>query len=267
MRFNLWDAREQLCEIGKRLRLKNFVVSNDGNLSCRLDEDRILATPTRISKGFMNPDDLVIVDPEGKQIGGHKKPTSELKLHLEVYRKRPDISAVVHAHPPHATAFAIARTDLPKCVLPEVEIFLGQIPITDYATPGSAEFAKTVDPYIRDHYAFILASHGALTLGEEPFDAYYKMETLDQYCNILMLARQIGEWKTLDYKSMQELFKVKERMGIPEPRANLSSPEDICSPGVCTTAPDDRKKDEGEKVLDRETLESIILEILKQKEL
>lgn len=232
LEMNEWEAKDAICEIGRRVWTKNYIASNDGNLSFKINEDRIVATPTLISKGFMKPSDLVVVNMKGEKVSGERVPTSEIKLHLHIYKSRPDISAVVHVHPPHATAFAIARKQLPKCILPEVEIFLGQIPITDYATPGSEEFARSIDPYIKNHFAFILTNHGAVTLGKDPFDAYYKMETLDQYCMILILAKQIGEWNTLDYKAMSEIFSIKERLGIPDPRSDFKCVEEICKPGV-----------------------------------
>jgi len=233
--MNEWDVREALCEIGRRIWQKEYVASNDGNFTYRLDDDRVLATPTLVSKGFMKPDDLVVVGlKDGKQISGHMKMTSEVLVHLHIYRRRPDVRAVVHAHPPNATAFCVARQNLPKCVLPEVEIFLGQIPVAPYATPGTQDFAEAITPFLKDHWAFLLSNHGAITLGKDPFHAYYNMETLESYCRILILARQIGDWNQIDYQAMQDLFKIKERLGISDPR-DRSSYAAACRPGVDPT--------------------------------
>ncbi len=261
------DAKYAICEIGRRIWTKNYVASNDGNLSCRLGKDRILATPTMISKGFMTPDDLVIVNLKGEQIAGVKKVTSEIKMHLHIYKNRNDIDAIVHAHPPHATAFAITKKQLPKCVLPEVEIFLGQIPIASYATPGTEEFAKSVDPYINQHFAFLLTNHGAVTLGKDPFDAYYKMETLDQYCMILILAKQLGELNKLDYNSMQDIFKLKEKYGISDPRDKSADYNTICSinPELKNNQSAGDNKNSSESPDIKNQIENIVRQVLKEK--
>lgn len=266
--MNEWEIKDALCEVGRRIWMRGYVASNDGNLSYRIDDNRVIATPTLISKGFMKPEDMVIIDMDGKQIGGFRKPTSELKFHLNIYKKRPDVRSVVHCHPPHATAFCVARCQLPKCILPEVEIFLGQIPIAPYATPGSVEFAKSIDPYIKDHSTFLLANHGTISFGADIFDAYYKTETVDQYCRILILASQIGDWKTLDFKSMSELFKIKEKLGIPEIRDLNKGLEEVCKPGVtpCQNINSNITKNEiKETNLDASKIEDVVREVLKSK--
>lgn len=252
------DMREALCEIGRRVWQRGFVAANDGNFSVRLDAGRVLATPTLISKGFMTPDDLVIVDLEGRLLEGRRKPTSELKVHLHAYQRRAEIQAVVHAHPPHATAFCIARRDVPKCVLPEIELFIGEIPLVPYATPGTREVTETIDPFIALHNVFLLASHGALTFGDDPFQAYYRMETLDHYCRILLLARQLGDWTQLDFEAMQRLLKIKERWGVPESR-DAASHTALCAPGV---APEAEPSASGE--VDVETIRRIVREIVEK---
>ncbi len=239
--MNEWDVREALCEIGRRVWLKEYVASNDGNFSCRLDEDRVLATPTLVSKGFMKPEDLVIVSlRDGRQIEGRRQMTSEVKAHLHIYRHRPEVRALVHVHPPHATAFCVARLELPKCVLPEVEIFLGQIPIAPYATPGSQEFAEAITPWLASHWAFLLANHGAITLGRDPFHAYYNMETVESYCRILILARQIGDWNRIDFRGMADLLKIKERLGVADPRPG-DSYASLCQSGAYPRVTDEPK--------------------------
>jgi L-fuculose-phosphate aldolase len=213
-----WEIKEQICDIGRRVWQREYVAANDGNFSVRLDEDRVLATPTMVSKGFMTPDDIVTVDMDGRQIAGDKKMTSEVKLHLQIYRERADVKAVVHAHPPRATAFAVVQEPIPKCVLSEVEVSLGEIPITRYDTPGSQACAETIKPYLHDFNLFLLANHGALSLGEDLIQAYYRMEMVEQYCRILLYARQLGGHKQIDQDKMSELFQLKERLGYADRR-------------------------------------------------
>ena len=145
---NPYKIKQEICEIGDRLYKKGFAAANDGNISVRISENQVICTPTLITKGFMKPDDLCIVDMEGNQIDGRRQRTSEVKMHLAIMKERPEIKAVVHCHPPHATAFGVAREPIPQCVLPEVEIFIGEVPITKYAIPGGQEFAETVLPFV-----------------------------------------------------------------------------------------------------------------------
>ena len=231
-----FELKELICEIGRRVWQRGYVASNDGNFSIRVGENRFLATPTMISKGFMKPEDLVVLDFEGNQLEGQRKPTSETLLHLGIYRERPDVNAVVHAHPPYATAFAVAQEPVPKCVLPEVEIFLGEIPIAEYETPGSQDFANSIKPYLKDFNLFLLANHGALALGEDLEQAYHRMEIVDQYCRILLYTRQLGNYKQITQEKMQDLFNLKQKLGIPDRRtqaggnANCQIPSPV--PGV-----------------------------------
>ncbi|MBX3729431.1 MAG: class II aldolase/adducin family protein [Candidatus Sumerlaeia bacterium] len=216
-----YDVREALCEIGRRCWQRQFVAANDGNFSFRLDEDTILATPTRISKGFMSPDDLVLLDMEGRLKGGRRESTSEIRLHLNAYLHRPDIRSVVHVHPPHATAFACTGPLLPCGVLEEFELYLGQVPIVPYEPTGTWEFARGLDPWIETHDAFLLANHGAVTFGLDPFDAYYKMEVLDHACRTLLLARPLGDWRRLTPEQMQALLARKTAHGMNDARMGL----------------------------------------------
>lgn len=230
------EARDALCEIGRRVWQREYIASNDGNFSVRLGDDRILCTPTMTSKGFMRPDELPIVDGEGRMISGSKPPTSEIKIHLAIYRHRPDVHAVVHVHPPHATAFAVVRRALPKCVLPEVEVFLGEIPLVPYATPGTRAFAEAAVPYLRHHNAFLLTNHGALTVGRDPFEAYYRMETVEQYCRILILASHLGDLAQLDIPAMSELLRIREKLGYIDRRLAKDVSE-WCRAGVPPAPP------------------------------
>jgi L-fuculose-phosphate aldolase len=213
-----WKLREQMCEIGRRVYAKGFAAANDGNISYRLDEKRVLCTPTRVSKGFMKPDDLCIVDMEGKQLAGRRKRSSEILLHLSVMKARPDVRSCVHCHPPHATAFAVAHEPIPKCILPEFEVFLGEVAIAPYETPGTQAFAETVLPYVKDTDTILLANHGTITYGSDLEDAYFKTEIIDAYCRILMLAKQLGTVNYYSDDKAAELIKIKPGLGIPDPR-------------------------------------------------
>ncbi|MDX2039374.1 MAG: class II aldolase/adducin family protein [Isosphaeraceae bacterium] len=225
-----WKLRELMCEIGRRVYAKGFAAANDGNISYRLDENRVLCTPTRVSKGFMKPDDLCIVDLDGKQLAGSRKRSSEIFLHLTVMKARPDVRSCVHCHPPHATAFAVAHEPIPKCILPEFEVFLGEVAIAKYETPGTQAFADTVLPYVKDTETILLANHGTITYGNDLEDAYFKTEIIDAYCRILMLAKQLG---TINYYSdakAAELIKIKPNLNIPDPRLALGLENcDLCA--------------------------------------
>jgi L-fuculose-phosphate aldolase len=224
-----WKLREQMCEIGRRVYAKGFAAANDGNISMKLDENRVLCTPTRVSKGFMKPDDLCIVDLDGKQLAGNRKRSSEILLHLSVMKARPDVKSCVHCHPPHATAFAVAHEPIPKCILPEFEVFLGEVAIARYETPGTQAFADTVLPYVKDTDTILLANHGTITYGSDLEDAYFKTEIIDAYCRILLLSKQLG---TINYYSddkAAELIKIKPNLGIPDPRLALGLENcDLC---------------------------------------
>src|SRR5829696_7466396 len=190
--MNEHKIKEQICEIGRRLYNRGYAAANDGNITVRLNDKELLCTPTMVSKGYMKPDDICKVDYDGKQLAGSKRRTSEVLLHLAVYKNRPDVHAVVHCHPPHATAFAVAHEPIPKCILPEVEVFLGEVPTAIYETPGGQKFADTIVPYVKDSNTILLANHGTITFGPTLEKAYWNSEIIDAYCNILILAKQLG---------------------------------------------------------------------------
>jgi L-fuculose-phosphate aldolase len=227
--MNEWKLREQMCEIGRRLYAKGFAAANDGNISYRLGEDRVLCSPTRVSKGFMKPDDLCIVDLDGGQVSGKRKRSSEILLHLTIMKARPDVRSVVHCHPPHATAFAVAREPIPKCIMPEFEVFLGEVAISPYETPGGQHFADTVLPYVKDTDTILLANHGTVTYGSDLEDAYFKTEIIDAYCRILILAKQIGRVNYYSDEKAAELLRLKPKLGIADPRLELGLENcDLC---------------------------------------
>jgi L-fuculose-phosphate aldolase len=227
---NLQKLKQEICEIGRRLYNKGFAAANDGNISYRLGENEVLCTPTMQCKGFLTPEDLCIVDMEGKQLAGKKKRSSEVLLHLTIMKERPDVKSVVHCHPPHATAFAVAREPIPQCVLPEVEVFLGDVPITKYETPGGQKFADTVLPFVKKTNIVILANHGTVSYGETVERAYWWTEILDAYCRILLLARDLGRVNFLNAQHTRELLDFKTRLGFPDARLDVGVENcDLCA--------------------------------------
>src|SRR5688572_12273137 len=230
MATNVHKLKQEICEIGRRLYNKGFAAANDGNISYRLGENEVLCTPTMQCKGFLTPEDLCIVDMEGKQLAGKKKRSSEVLLHLTIMKERVDVKSVVHCHPPHATAFAVAREPIPQCVLPEVEVFLGDVPITKYETPGNQQFADTVLPYVHKSNVIILANHGTVGFGESVEKAYWWTEILDAYCRILMLARDLGKVTYFDEPKARELLDLKTQWGYTDPRLGPGMENcDICA--------------------------------------
>lgn len=225
------QLKEQICEIGRRVYAKGFAAANDGNISIRLNEREVLCTPTMVSKGFIKPDDLCVVDYDGKQLRGTRKRSSEILLHLAAYRANEKIQAVVHCHPPHATAFAVAGEPIPKCVLPEVEVFLGEVPIAQYETPGTQIFADTIVPFVKKCNTIILASHGTVTFGPDVEKAYWNSEIIDAYCKILILAKQLGNVNYFTTKQTRELLNLKKKLGYEDPRFDVQDC-DLCGTNV-----------------------------------
>jgi L-fuculose-phosphate aldolase len=216
---NEWEMKRLICELGRRMYTQGYVAANDGNISYRLGNGRYLCTPTGVSKGFLVPEDIAVVDDKGKQIGGTKPRTSEILLHLEIFHELPDINAVCHAHPPHATAFAVAGVQIPSCILPEVEVWIGQVPLAQYDTPGSKQFAETILPHLRNKcYTILLANHGAVSCDKDLEHAYFHLETLDMYCKILLLSKQIGKVQQISEPKVRELLQIKKSLGQPDPR-------------------------------------------------
>jgi L-fuculose-phosphate aldolase len=225
------QLRADIVEVGRRLYARGYTASNDGNISVRLDSGRLLMTPTAVCKGFMTPRMMCITDLEGVKLDGERNPSSEIQMHLEVYRQRPEIQAVVHAHPPVATAFAVAGIPLDRAVLAEVVTTLGSIPIAEYATPSTKELPEAVRKYVRAHDGMLLANHGALTLGSDLFSAYYKMETIEHFANISFVARMLGGERLLSKDEVVRLQGLRGRYGI-------SSPAPICADPVASSASD-----------------------------
>ena len=216
--------RADIVEVGRRLYARGYVASNDGNISIRLDDNTILTTPKSVSKGFMTTDMMVVVDLEGKKIRGTRDASSELLMHLEVYKNRPDARAVVHAHPPTATGFAVAGIPLDRAVLAEVVTTLGSIPIVEYGTPSTPELPAAVRKYIKAYDGLLLANHGALTVGPDVFGAYYKMETIEHFAKISLVARQLGREHLLSREEVTKLQDLRGNYGIKSPAPICADP-------------------------------------------
>ncbi len=212
------SVKQQICDIGKRVYAKGFAAANEGNISVRLNENEVLCTPTRHCKGFMNPDDICTVNMTGEQIAGSRRRTSEVLLHLEIYRQRSDVNSIVHCHPPHATAFGVAREPIPVCVLPEPDIFLGEVPIAGYETPNSQSLADTILPFVKKTNIIVLANHGTVSYEADVETAFWLTEILDAYCRILILARQLGHVEFLSEQQGRELLELRNAWGFPDPR-------------------------------------------------
>jgi L-fuculose-phosphate aldolase len=211
------QLRADIVEVGRRLYARGYTASNDGNISVRLDGERLLMTPKNVCKGFMSPDMMCITDLDGRKLAGDRDPSSEMQMHLEVYRQRPDVQAVVHAHPPVATGFAVAGIPLDRAVLAEVVTTLGSVPIAEYATPSTKELPEAVRKYVKAHDGMLLANHGALTLGADLFAAYYKMETIEHFARISLVARLLGGERLLSRDEVVRLQGLRGSYGIAAP--------------------------------------------------
>lgn len=208
-------AKKAILDIGKRMYDRAFVAANDGNISVRVSANEVWATPTGVSKGFMKKDMLVKVDLEGNVIKGNCKPSSELKMHLRAYRENENIKAVVHAHPLVCTAFSIAGIELDSPILAESVITLGNVPITPYAELGSKEVPDRIAPYCNTHNGVILANHGVVTWADDPYKAYYLLESMENYANIVMLTDKIlGRQNKLSDEEVLRLVAQREKFGF-----------------------------------------------------
>jgi L-fuculose-phosphate aldolase len=223
------QIRADIVEVGRRLYARSYVASNDGNISVRLDEHRLITTPKSVSKGFMTPDMMVVVDFDGKRVSGERDASTELPMHLEVYRNRPDVNAVVHAHPPLATGFAVAGIPLTRAVLAEVITTLGSIPIAAYGTPSTAELPDAVRKYIKAHDGLLLANHGAVTCGPNVMAAYYKMETIEHFAKISLVARMLGGENLISRGEVERLQGLRAFYGIPAPAPLCTDPSEAAA--------------------------------------
>ena len=229
MAANEWQLKQLILDIGKRLWQREFIASNDGNITVRVGDNRLLTTPTGVSKGFMTMDMIIEMDMDGKVLSQNKKyrPSSEVKMHMEVYRQREDIRSVVHAHPPVCTSFAVAGIPLDKCVLPEAVLTLGAVPIAPYGTPSTMEIPDSIKPYLQKSDAILLANHGALTFGSDLLNAYHKMETLEHSAKIVFTAIQLGNVNMIPGPEVKKLMEIREKLNIPG-RVNVCAGDGSC---------------------------------------
>lgn len=213
---NEYEIKKQICEIGQRIYNRGMVAANDGNISVKISDNEFLCTPTGVSKGFMTPEYICKVDAEGKPLEtkGNFRPSSEIKMHMRVYKQRPDVNSVVHAHPIYATSFAIAGIPLTQPIMPEAVIALGCVPIAEYGTPSTEEIPDAVEKYLPYFDAVLLANHGALSYSDSLLNAYYKMESLEFYAQLLYNSRMLGGPKEFTEAQVQRLYEIRRQMGL-----------------------------------------------------
>ncbi len=250
------ELRQDIVDVGRLVYQKGWVAANDGNITIRLDEQRVLCTPTGVSKGMMHPDDLIICDLQGKKLEGRKERTSEIMMHLTIYQMRSDVRSVVHAHPPVATGFATAGRALNQALLPEVIIGLGCVPLAEYGLPGTPALTDPMLPYIPKYNALLMANHGAVAYGEEVFQAFFRMETVEHYARISLVAELLGGPTILPREEVHKLFDSRTRYGV-KARAGAE-------PGCPVVAED--SGGEGEKfVVTRQDLIALVDEALRAR--
>ncbi|MCI0524668.1 MAG: class II aldolase/adducin family protein [Acidobacteria bacterium] len=220
-------VREQIVEIATRCYDRGLLVAGDGNISVRVAENRVIATPSGVSKGWMTPEMMVVVDIEGRPLEpSDYQVSSEWPMHQVIYQARPDINAVVHAHPPHATGFAVAGLSLDKAILSEVVLTLGCVPLAAYGTPSTRELTDAIEPYLEFHDALLMANHGAVAFADTLEKAFNKLETLEHTCKISFIARTLGNENTIPDRAVEKLFEIRERSGAIRPEARTGQ---VCS--------------------------------------
>ena len=210
-----FEIKKEICEVGLKLWQKGFVAANDGNISVKISDNEFYCTPTGVSKASLTPDMIIKVDRDGKKLEGKLNPSSEIKMHMRVYRERPDVMAVVHAHPPVATAFTVADIDLDQYVLPEAVLTIGAVPTCDYGTPSTMEIPDSLDPYLQDHDAFLLRNHGALTVGCNLTKAFFVMEEVEFNAVICKHAMDLGAVHEISRDQLAKLMDLRKKMNLP----------------------------------------------------
>lgn len=209
------QAKKAIIDIGRRMYARNFVAANDGNISIKTGDNEVWTTPTGVSKGYMKKKMLVKVDLDGAILEGDRKPSSELKMHLRAYRENEELRAVCHAHPPICTCYAIAGIPLVAPVLAEAVITLGDVPVAPYAELGSREVPEVIAPFCHTHNGILLANHGAVTWSEDPYEAWYRLESMEYYANILLVTEKIlGKQNQLTEEQVRALSAMREKFGI-----------------------------------------------------
>lgn len=263
---NEYEIKKQICDIGKRIYDRGMVAANDGNISVKLNDNEFLCTPTGVSKGFMTPEYICKVDKDGNtiQANGNFRPSSEIKMHMRVYKCRPDVGSVVHAHPSYATAFAIAGIPLTQPIMPEAVIALGCVPIAPYGTPSTMEIPDAVEKFLPYYDAVLLESHGALTWSTDLLAAYHKMESVEFYAELLYKARQLGGPKEFDKATIEKLYEIRRKMGLPGKHpANLCAEINKDNPAGCKGC-HSCKSASGSCGNDGKNIEAIVAEVTKR---
>ena len=210
-----FEIKKEICEVGHKLWLKGFVAANDGNISVKINDREYYCTPTGVSKGSLTPDMIIKVDENGNKLEGKLNPSSEIKMHMRVYKERPDVTAVVHAHPPVATAFTVADIDLDQYILPEAVLTIGDVPTCDYGTPSTMEIPDSLDPYLQNHDAFLLRNHGALTVGCDLNKAFFVMEEVEFNAVICKHAMDLGAVHEISNDQLKKLMDLRQKMKLP----------------------------------------------------
>jgi len=207
------EHRRDICSVGRWIHQRGFVASTDGNISVRLDPRRVLTSPTAISKGMMAPDDLVITDLQGRKLNGPRNPSSELAMHLLIYKRRPDVNAICHAHPPVATGYAAAGLPLNKALVSEVVLALGCIPVARYGTPGTPELSEALEPLVQNYDAILMANHGVVTYGPDLLAAFFRMETTEHFARVSLVTELLGKQVLLSGEDVEKLLAARARYG------------------------------------------------------
>ena len=215
MQKSAYEIKKEICEVGHKLYDKGFVAANDGNISVKVNDNEFYCTPTGVSKGDLTPDMIIKIDGTGKKLEGKLNPSSEIKMHLRVYKERPDVNAVVHAHPPVATAFTVAGVELDQYILPEAVLTIGNVPTCEYGTPSTMEIPDSLMPYIQKHDAFLLKNHGALTVGFSLQKAQFVMEEVEFNAKICKYARELGGVEEIPCEQLEKLMDLRKKMQIP----------------------------------------------------
>jgi L-fuculose-phosphate aldolase len=203
---------EDICEVGRRLYQNGYIAAMEGNASIRIGENEVMSTPAGVCKGYLTPSMIVTCDMEGKKLRGELRVSTEIQMHLAVYKARPDVRAVVHAHPPKSTGFAVAGVPLNKAVLAEVVVTLGCVPLAQYGTPSTQELADSVDRLVRTSDGILLSNHGALTVGKDIYDAYYKMEVIEHFAEISLVSRELGGERLLPRQEVSRLLDLRQKV-------------------------------------------------------
>jgi len=266
--------KEEIIGVGKKLWQRQYVDGNGGNISYRITPEYVICTPTMCSKGDLAPEDLSLINRENTRVCGDRPHTSEVLLHLEIYKAVPQARAVIHCHPPHATAYAIAGLVPPGNVIPEQEVFVGPLLVTPYETPGTKKFAETVLPYVKQHNTILLANHGIVCWADTVTHAEWLVEIVDTYCRTILLAQSVGPINTITAGKISELLEIKKRLGLPDSRFDaqeptpsdaLFVPHDFCA--------DESISDNARKRIPQEQIDELvvkmtdqIMELLSQKE-